>query len=115
MAKANEPGVFIGKINPSNPSRAFLGYVDKQASEKKIVRDVFKHGDSAFISGKSAYFATLKNEKPGNLQFKHFVHRLIKKILFKFLLMYYYLLYQNNCYELVQGIKKNKKVIDVIR
>ncbi|CAH2066407.1 unnamed protein product, partial [Iphiclides podalirius] len=51
VAKANEPGVFIGKINPSNPSRAFLGYVDKQASEKKIVRDVFRHGDSAFISG----------------------------------------------------------------
>ncbi|XP_045542356.1 long-chain fatty acid transport protein 4 isoform X1 [Papilio machaon] len=51
LAKANEPGAFIGKINPSNPSRAFLGYVDKQASEKKIVRDVFKHGDSAFISG----------------------------------------------------------------
>ncbi|XP_068621663.1 long-chain fatty acid transport protein 4-like isoform X2 [Battus philenor] len=51
VAKPNEPGVFIGKINPSNPSRAFLGYVDKQASEKKIVKDVFKHGDSAFISG----------------------------------------------------------------
>ncbi|CAG5056665.1 unnamed protein product [Parnassius apollo] len=51
VAKPNEPGVFIGKIKPNNPSRAFLGYVDKQASEKKIVRDVFEHGDSAFISG----------------------------------------------------------------
>lgn len=47
----NEPGVFIGKIIPNNPSRAFLGYVDEQASKKKIVRDVFHHGDSAFLSG----------------------------------------------------------------
>ncbi|KAJ2953512.1 hypothetical protein O0L34_g1113 [Tuta absoluta] len=51
QAKANEPGVFIGKIKPNNPSRAFLGYVDKEASEKKVVRNVFNHGDSAFISG----------------------------------------------------------------
>lgn len=48
--KPNEPGVFIGKIT-SNPSRSFLGYVDKKASEKKIVKDVFKKGDSAFLSG----------------------------------------------------------------
>lgn len=40
-----------GKIIPNNPSRAFLGYVDKKASDKKIVRDVFKKGDSAFLSG----------------------------------------------------------------
>lgn len=46
-----EPGVFIGKIIPNNPSRAFLGYVDKEASQKKIVRDVFSKGDSAFLSG----------------------------------------------------------------
>ncbi|XP_028039800.1 long-chain fatty acid transport protein 4-like [Bombyx mandarina] len=51
LAKPYEPGVFIGKIKPNNPSRAFLGYVDKEASEKKIVRDVFNIGDSAFISG----------------------------------------------------------------
>ncbi|CAH4031587.1 unnamed protein product [Pieris brassicae] len=51
VAKANEPGVFIGKIKPNNPSRAFLGYVNKEDSDKKIVRNVFNHGDSAFISG----------------------------------------------------------------
>ncbi|XP_076237411.1 fatty acid transport protein 1 [Calliopsis andreniformis] len=51
VCEPNEPGVFVGKIIPSNPSRAFLGYVDQKASEKKIVRDVFKKGDSAFISG----------------------------------------------------------------
>lgn len=48
--KPNEPGVFIGKIT-SNPSRSFLGYVDKKASEKKVIRDVFKKGDAAFLSG----------------------------------------------------------------
>lgn len=40
-----------GKIIPNNPSRAFLGYVDKSASDKKIVHDVFRKGDSAFLSG----------------------------------------------------------------
>ncbi|KAK0172575.1 hypothetical protein PV328_005877 [Microctonus aethiopoides] len=49
--KPNEPGVFIGKIIPNNPHRAFLGYVDEKASERKIVRDVFRKGDSAFLSG----------------------------------------------------------------
>lgn len=51
FVKIGEPGVFIGKIIAGDPIRAFLGYVDKSASEKKIVRDVFKHGDSAFLSG----------------------------------------------------------------
>lgn len=51
LADPNEPGVFIGKISPNNPARAFLGYVDKAASEKKLVRDVFEKGDCAFISG----------------------------------------------------------------
>lgn len=56
LAQPFEPGVFIGKIKPNNPSRAFLGYVDKEASEKKIVKDVLSHGDSAFISGKYFQF-----------------------------------------------------------
>ncbi|KAK9510368.1 hypothetical protein O3M35_005169 [Rhynocoris fuscipes] len=46
-----EPGVFIGKISSNNPARAFLGYVNEKESEKKIVRDVFCKGDSAFLSG----------------------------------------------------------------
>lgn len=61
----DEPGVFIGKIVPGNPSRAFLGYVDKEASQRKIVRDVFHHGDSAFISGD-----ILVADEFGNLFFK---------------------------------------------
>ncbi|XP_065211613.1 long-chain fatty acid transport protein 1-like [Planococcus citri] len=46
-----EQGVFIGKIISSNPARAFLGYVNKKDSEKKVVTDVFEKGDSAFLSG----------------------------------------------------------------
>ncbi|CAG9825429.1 unnamed protein product [Phaedon cochleariae] len=63
--RPNEPGVFIGKIIPNNPSRAYLGYVDEQASQKKVVRDVFKHGDSAFLSGD-----ILVADELGNLFFK---------------------------------------------
>ncbi|KAL6431393.1 hypothetical protein ACFW04_007196 [Cataglyphis niger] len=51
VCEPNEPGVFIGKILPNNPARAFLGYVDEKASEKKVIRDIFQKGDSAFISG----------------------------------------------------------------
>ncbi|XP_055543371.1 long-chain fatty acid transport protein 4 [Wyeomyia smithii] len=65
LCKPNEPGVFIGKIIANNPSRAFLGYVDKSASEKKIVRDIFRKGDSAFLSGD-----LLSADERGNLFFK---------------------------------------------
>ncbi|XP_053625526.1 long-chain fatty acid transport protein 4-like [Plodia interpunctella] len=51
VAAPNEPGVFIGKISANNPSRQYLGYVDRAASAKKVVRDVFTKGDAAFISG----------------------------------------------------------------
>ncbi|XP_059059383.1 long-chain fatty acid transport protein 4-like [Achroia grisella] len=51
LAEPNEPGVFVGKISTTNPSREYLGYVDKAASDKKIVRNVFQQGDTAFISG----------------------------------------------------------------
>ncbi|CAH0603273.1 unnamed protein product [Chrysodeixis includens] len=51
LAQPDEPGVFIGKIQSHNPARQYLGYVDKDASEKKVVRDVFQFGDAAFISG----------------------------------------------------------------
>lgn len=56
ITKPNEPGAFIGKIIPNNPSRAFLGYVDKEASEKKVIRNVFHQGDQAFLSGNTNLF-----------------------------------------------------------
>ncbi|XP_037927510.1 long-chain fatty acid transport protein 4-like [Teleopsis dalmanni] len=51
LCEPNEPGVFIGKIIKGNPSREFLGYVDSSASAKKIIHDVFRKGDRAFLSG----------------------------------------------------------------
>jgi solute carrier family 27 fatty acid transporter 1/4 len=47
-----EPGMFVGLISSSNAIRNFHGYVDKDASSKKILHNVFKIGDRAFLSGK---------------------------------------------------------------
>jgi len=41
----------VGKIVKEDPSRSFDGYVSKEATEKKIYRDVFKKGDMMFSSG----------------------------------------------------------------
>jgi len=43
----NEPGEAIGKVvsDPSNVGSRFEGYTDKQASEAKILRNVFEPGD----------------------------------------------------------------------
>lgn len=65
LCGVDEPGVFIGKILPGNPSRAFLGYVDRKASDKKVVHDVFKKGDMAFLSGD-----IVCADERGNLFFK---------------------------------------------
>ena len=46
-----EPGIFVGKINPKKVVNDFSGYVDRKASEQKILRDVFKKGDRVFNSG----------------------------------------------------------------
>lgn len=46
-----ETGEFVGKIIEGDPTRSFDGYVNKEATKKKIVRDVFWKGDMAFSSG----------------------------------------------------------------
>ena len=46
-----EPGEFVGKIVKNHPSRSFDGYVDKQATARKIVRNVLYQGDMWFRSG----------------------------------------------------------------
>ena len=46
-----EPGLFIGKISLNKIIGQFLGYVNKEASEKKLLRNVFKPGDVFFNSG----------------------------------------------------------------
>ena len=41
----------MGKIVKGNASRDFDGYVDGTATDKKIIRDVFRKGDSCFSTG----------------------------------------------------------------
>lgn len=50
-----EPGEFVGKIVQNHPSRGFDGYVDKTATDSKIIRDVLRRGDSYFRSGDLLY------------------------------------------------------------
>lgn len=49
--KPGEPGVFVGKIKPKNPMSSFSGYADRKESNKKVIYDVFAHGDQGFNSG----------------------------------------------------------------
>jgi fatty acid transporter, putative len=44
-------GLLIGKIENNHPFKDFSGYVDKAATTKKIIKDVFQKGDSYFSSG----------------------------------------------------------------
>ncbi|OTF76789.1 long-chain fatty acid transport protein 1-like protein [Euroglyphus maynei] len=48
--KPGETGEFVGKIT-ADPTRAFDGYANEEATKKKIIRDVFRKGDCAFASG----------------------------------------------------------------
>ncbi|HJU18780.1 MAG TPA: long-chain-acyl-CoA synthetase [Stellaceae bacterium] len=60
----DEPGEAIGKIadDRASPSGRFEGYTDAEASERKILRDVFARGDAWYRSGdlmrrdRSGYF-----------------------------------------------------------
>ena len=49
----DEVGEALGQIlnDPSKPANRFEGYADKEASEKKILRDAFTPGDAWFRSG----------------------------------------------------------------
>jgi fatty-acyl-CoA synthase len=47
----DEVGETIGRIDGAAPGARFDGYTDAQASERKILRDVFKPGDAWFRTG----------------------------------------------------------------
>jgi solute carrier family 27 fatty acid transporter 1/4 len=47
-----EPGVFVGKINPKKAISSFTGYADEVETKKKVICNVFSHGDQGFNSGK---------------------------------------------------------------
>ena len=49
--KPGQSGEFVGKIVKNHPVRDFHGYADQAATKKKIVQDVWRHGDTCFRSG----------------------------------------------------------------
>nr|XP_022913758.1 long-chain fatty acid transport protein 1 [Onthophagus taurus] len=51
QSEINEPGILIGQISKRKAVNQFSGYADKAATEKKIMRNVFKKGDEYFNSG----------------------------------------------------------------
>lgn len=54
-AAMDEPGELLFPIREDHPSKRFDGYTDPKATEKKVLRDVFKKGDSWFRSGDLLY------------------------------------------------------------
>ena len=48
---AGESGEFVGKIITHDITRSFDGYLNRDATNKKIIRNVFNKGDQAFLSG----------------------------------------------------------------
>ncbi|XP_064649666.1 long-chain fatty acid transport protein 4-like [Lineus longissimus] len=51
QCQPGEPGELVGKIVKGDPIREFDGYVNKDATSKKIAYDVFRKGDMAFLTG----------------------------------------------------------------
>lgn len=43
--------MLVGRINRTDPLRRFDGYADQDSTNKKIAHNVFKMGDSAYVSG----------------------------------------------------------------
>jgi fatty-acyl-CoA synthase len=63
-----EPGHAVGKIVEGDPATTFKGYTNKEATEKKILRNAFTKGDAWFMTGD-----LLKRDESG---FYYFVDRI---------------------------------------
>nr|XP_020649086.1 long-chain fatty acid transport protein 4 [Pogona vitticeps] len=51
LCKPGEPGQLVGRIKQNDPMQRFDGYLNHDANAKKIARDIFTHGDSAYLTG----------------------------------------------------------------
>nr|CAI5817307.1 unnamed protein product [Callosobruchus analis] len=46
-----QPGLMVGRIDPKKSINQFAGYVDRKETSRKILDNVFSHGDSYFNTG----------------------------------------------------------------
>ena len=51
ISVTGEPGEMVGKIVEGHPIKDFKGYKDASATDKKVLRNVLRKGDSFFRSG----------------------------------------------------------------
>ncbi|KAK3917230.1 Long-chain fatty acid transport protein 4 [Frankliniella fusca] len=49
-----EAGMLIGRVREESVQSQFVGYLDREASEKKVLRNAFGNGDKYFMSGDMA-------------------------------------------------------------
>lgn len=63
--RPGESGEIIGKVRKGDPFLDFDGYVSGKDTNKKLVRNVYRHGDVAFSSGDVLYM-----DEDGYLYFK---------------------------------------------
>ena len=67
-------GELVGKIIHGDPFREFDGYVNKEATEKKVVRDVFRKGDAAFLTGTYIHHPPHTNPSAIRLHCTTYIH-----------------------------------------
>jgi acyl-CoA synthetase (AMP-forming)/AMP-acid ligase II len=51
VAETNEPGLLLSRVANAHPLARFDGYADEEATERKLLRDVFEKGDAWFNTG----------------------------------------------------------------
>ncbi|KAL3078655.1 hypothetical protein niasHT_033014 [Heterodera trifolii] len=49
--RPGQTGAMLSTIRPNNPLLVFDGYLNQEETKKKVVQNVFRHGDSAFLTG----------------------------------------------------------------
>ncbi|OTF69042.1 hypothetical protein BLA29_011768, partial [Euroglyphus maynei] len=65
MAGPGETGMLIGEIRQNSQTTHFLGYASVKESTKKLIKNVRREGDFAFVSGD-----LMEMDWDGNLYFK---------------------------------------------
>lgn len=51
LLSTGQPGMMVGKIREHVALSNFVGYLDREATAKKVLHDVFNSGDRYFLSG----------------------------------------------------------------